>query len=287
MFGYVVIDKPNILIKDYNIYRSYYCGLCKSIGKHYGQLMRFTVNYDIVLLSLLVHNYQQVEPTFTQGKCILHPIGKRVPIAKSAKIFKKIVEANVILGYYKVLDDVIDEGKHKIIKFFIKRKFKQAQKNHQEFCRVVDNQYNKLRELEKNNCRDFELLADCFGEMMISLIDTVSEKVDDTLRSLCYNLGKWIYYIDAYDDIREDFEDNKFNPFIIDAEVIDDNFYNKLDKRARYLLYSTIDKIINDYDKMNITISEGALSNIIYLGLKSRTEMVLERRGIKCKKTRL
>ncbi len=287
MFGYVVIDKPNILIKDYNTYRSYYCGLCKSLGKNYGQLMRLTVNYDIVLLSLLVHNYESVCPTFSQERCILHPIGKRVPIARSVDIFKRITEANVILGYYKVLDNVLDDGKNRLIKFFLKRKFKKAQKNHKEFCKVVDYEYNRLRDYEKHNCREIELLADCFGKIMVSLINTVSKKVDDTLISLCYNLGKWIYYIDAYDDITEDFTDRKFNPFTIDTEHIGDQFYDTIDKNARHLLYSAIDNIINAYDKMNITVSEGVLSNIIYLGLKSRTEMVLKRRGIKCKKIRL
>ena len=68
MFGYVIIDKPNILIKDYQTYRSYYCGLCKSIGKTNGNLMRFTLNYDIVMLALLAFNYEECETVFKKGK---------------------------------------------------------------------------------------------------------------------------------------------------------------------------------------------------------------------------
>lgn len=287
MFGYVVIDKPNILIKDYNTYRGYYCGLCKSIGKNQGLLMRLTVNYDIVLLSLLVHNYENIEPSFCEERCIMHPIGKKVPVAKSDDIFKRITEINTILGYYKLLDDVIDEGRHKVIKGFVKRKFKKARKSHNEFCIVTEKEYNRLRELENIGCLDEHMLADCFGNIMASAAKTATASADENLIDLCYNLGKWIYFIDAYDDIKEDFENNKFNPFITKGRDIDDTFFNEKQKSIRYLLYSTIEKIIASYDKMNIKISEGALSNIIYLGLKARTETVLERRGNKCRKIRL
>lgn len=287
MFGYVVIDKPNILIKDYSSYRGYYCGLCKSIGKNQGQLMRLTVNYDIVLLALLAHNYENIEPVFSEERCVMHPIGKKVPVAHSDEIFKRITEINAILGYYKVVDDVIDEGKHKLIKSFIKGKFQKAKQNHPEFCQVTEQKYNELRQLEKDGCLDELRLASCFGDIMAQVARTVTKKADDNLIELCYNLGKWIYLIDAYDDIKEDYADNKFNPFIIRGKQVDDEFFKNIDKNIRFLLYSTIEKIITCYDKMRITITEGALSNIIYLGLKARTEAVLERRGNKCSKIRL
>ena len=72
MFGYVIIDKPNILIKDYATYKAYYCGMCKSLAKRSGEIMRLTLNYDIVLLSLLAHNYEKKDPEFKQGHCPIH-----------------------------------------------------------------------------------------------------------------------------------------------------------------------------------------------------------------------
>lgn len=286
MFGYVIIDKPNILIKDFQTYRSYYCGLCKRIGNNYGQLMRMTVNYDIVLLSLLLHNYEKVVPIFEEERCIAHPIGKKVPVAKSNDILDKVVHINTILGYYKVVDNVIDEGKNKTIKLLLKPKFNKAKKLYPELCDFIDKKYNQLRYLENQNCYDENMLADCFGEIMKAIAEASTKKADDNLKNLCYNLGKWIYFIDAIDDIREDALERKFNPFITKGKVIDDEFFNQRESSLRYLLYSTIEKIIESYDKMDITISEGALSNIIYLGLKARTEEVIKRRG-KCQKMRL
>ncbi len=286
MFGYVSIDKPNILFKDFHTYKAYYCGLCKVTGEHYSQLMRLSVNYDIVLLSLLAHNYEKKEPKFVEGRCILRPIGKKFPIAVSKDILKRVVDINIILTYYKALDDVIDESCHKIIKKYLERRYQKLKKEYQELCQTVDNNYKRLRELEKNNCRSAEMLGECFGEIMASCAKALTKNADDKLVSLCYNLGKWIYYIDALDDLKEDLKKKRFNPFIDEETCIDEKFFEKKEKYIRYLLYSSIDKIIEDYDKMDISISEGPLSNIIYLGLKKKTQEVLERRGNKCQKIR-
>ena len=287
MFGYVIIDKPNILVKDYATYRSYYCGLCKRIGKNYGQAMRFTINYDIVLLSLLAHNYEKTEPVFAGENCIAHPFGKKIPVAKSNEILDRVADINTILGYYKVLDDVIDEGRHHFFKFFMKQKIKKAEKKYPDLCRKIDQEYGNLRELEKQNCLDIDMLGNCFGNIMVAVGDTITQKSDCFLRNLCYNLGKWIYFIDAIDDINEDKKENKFNPFVSKNIELNENFYNKNEPIWRKLLYTAMDKIMQNYDQMDITISEGCLSNIIYMGLKARSEKIITRRGKQCQKIRL
>ena len=35
MFGYVLVNKPELKIKDFEKYRSYYCGLCHSLGERH------------------------------------------------------------------------------------------------------------------------------------------------------------------------------------------------------------------------------------------------------------
>ncbi len=287
MFGYVIIDKPNILIKDFVTYKSYYCGLCKTTGSMYGQLMRLTVNYDIVLLSLLAHNYEKVVPEFTEEHCILHPVGKKKSIAKSNEIFGKIVDINIILGYYKACDDVADEGKHKLIKKFLARRMKVLRGKYPEFCKICEQRFGDLSLFEKQNCLDPDAVSGCFGDILSAAADAVTNKSDDNLRSLCYNLGRWIYFIDALDDIREDAAKGRYNLFAPKNTVLDEEFFNKQEKYHRHLLYSAITAITDAYDKMDITVSEGALSNIIYMGLKARTEAILKGRGNKCQKIRL
>lgn len=285
MFGYVAIDKPNILIKDYQTYRSYYCGLCKAIGEQNGHAMRFTLNYDIVLLALLGHNYENTDPEFVEGRCIVHPLGKKISYVKSNSILAKIANINTILGYYKILDDVIDENKHRILKNALHSKYKKAKSRIPTFDERIKAGYERLRTLEKNKS-EFIVLADCFGSMLMSTADALTDKADNNLRELLFNLGKWIYIIDAFDDIKKD-KGKSFNPFLINIKEFDDKIYDELELIARPVLYQTIEAIINVYNKMDIKISEGTLSNIIYLGLKARTEFVLTRRDKQCQKIRL
>ena len=49
MFGYVVINKPELKIKDFDKYQEYYCGLCQSLKQNHGQRGQLTLNYDLNL----------------------------------------------------------------------------------------------------------------------------------------------------------------------------------------------------------------------------------------------
>ena len=70
MFGYVVPVKDELSQADFGLYRAFYCGICKSIGKQFGQLPRFTTSYDMVFLSVLLHDHTKQEVTFANQGCI-------------------------------------------------------------------------------------------------------------------------------------------------------------------------------------------------------------------------
>lgn len=279
MFGYVIVDKPNMLIKDYADYRAYYCGLCKSLGKEFSQMARFTINYDITFLTLLLHNYEKLQPEYENARCIAHPIGAKKPMVKSNYIQNKVANINIVMAYYKLLDDVIDDNKvkHKLLLKFIKPKYNKAKKMLPHLDNAMKFYYDKLREKEKNKLIRLDELADCFANIMVEIGKT-TENFDDNLKELCYNLGRWIYIIDALDDLKEDFLKRKYNPLIENDNIkFDTDFKEKQKQEIGNLLRIAIAKIRLAYDKMDITISEGPLSNIVYLGLEARTQSVLEK----------
>ena len=289
MFGYVVIDKPNILIKDYQTYRAYYCGVCKTIGSECGQAMRLTLNYDIVLLTLLGQNYEKLEPTFKSGHCVTHPVGRKIEYVEKNVVTERVAHINAILGYYKVYDDVVDENKHRALLSALKPYYKKAKKVLPDFDAAVKKGYEKLREQEKRG-ESLQKTADTFGYMLSAAGDAVTKACDPLLREFLFHVGRWIYCIDALDDADKDYEYNQkhknknYNPFLRDITVWDDTVKKEAEKTARVFLYDCIDRVIGCYDKMTITVSEGPLSNIVYRGLKHRTEFVLQNRGEKWQK---
>lgn len=52
MFGYVVINKPELKFKEFDVYKGYYCGLCHCLKERYGITGQVTLTYDMTFLSL-------------------------------------------------------------------------------------------------------------------------------------------------------------------------------------------------------------------------------------------
>jgi hypothetical protein len=247
--------------------------------------MRLTVNYDIVFLTLLGHNYEDLNPVFEKGHCPVHPLVK-VEYVKNDAVAEKVCDVSAILGYYKACDNAIDERGKGAAKTVLKRFYRKAAKRLPRFDAAVKSGYEKLRGYELQGA-DINITSECFGSALMAAGDAVTDKCDRNLRELLFYVGKWIYVIDALDDVAEDFEKHNFNPFLRDVKCLDDIFYDELEKKGRMLCYDCIDRITAAYNSMNIAVSEGALSNIVYRGFKSRTEKIIGQRGKKCRKIRL
>ena len=54
MFGYIVVNKPEMKFREFDVYQSYYCGLCKSLKDNYGKRGQMTLSYDMTFLALLL-----------------------------------------------------------------------------------------------------------------------------------------------------------------------------------------------------------------------------------------
>ncbi|MFI3229770.1 MAG: DUF5685 family protein, partial [Bacillota bacterium] len=264
MFGYVNIDKPNIIFKDYDTYKAYYCGLCKTLGTHTNsQLMRFSVNFDITFLTLLAHNARNLQPTFEKERCIAHPVGSKFYVVQNNEIQECIADINVMLGYYKLDDDVYDNKSvtRRMGRAFFSGKYKKAAEKYPQLDKVLRTNYLELRELEGKKCAQLDRLADKFAKILVAVGEVACGKTDANLQSLCYNLGRWIYIIDAYDDLEKDIEGGVFNPLAVDGQL-DDEKRKSIYDTVQCSLRSAIGIIIDCYNAMEISISEGALSNV-------------------------
>ena len=224
MFGYVTTDLPNLYVKDTVLYKAAYCGLCKSIGKVCGINGRFLLNYDLAFLSVFIHNVSGVDFNVEKQHCILHAITKR-PIAIPDATSERIAALNVILAYHKLTDDVIDNGKGRIKRSLFKKAYKKAKKAEPVLDGIVKANYDKLLTYERQNTDSIDFAADPFGNMMRELVkELLADKFTEEAGELAYNLGKWIYLIDAADDYDKDKKKGAFNVFV--------NAYGSQDKKT-------------------------------------------------------
>lgn len=289
MFGYVRVDKPNILIKDFATYKAYYCGLCKTISKKYfNQLMRLGVNYDIAFLSMLAHNYEDLEPKFRDARCFVHPVGPKFPVVENDPVQERIVDINTVLGYYKLYDDRRDKGglRYAAAAGVMAPAYKKARARFPELDSSLKKLFDELGALESAENPELDALAENSAGILVAVGKAALKNFDADAETLCANLGRWLYVVDAYDDMAKDVRQKCFNPFVAKGELSEEESA-KLNDEVRERLYGYIREIRAAYDRMRIVYSEGPLSNVIYLGLRQKTDEVLQNGGKKCRKTLL
>ena len=277
MYGYVVPVKAELGQADFCLYRAFYCGICKSTGKLYGQWPRFTTNYDMVFLSVLLHDYTKQEVAFANERCICNPRKKTVVCRN--ELFDKIVAANIILAYNKANDDVIDGGgvKKKTVRRMLKKHYRKAAAALPEADAIVTAQYGKLRAYEAQNEAGIDRVADCFATLLEKFGLLLTGSTDGNLGKLLYNVGKFVYLADALDDIDEDHRKKRYNPLLAAyggytnrKQFIEDN---KSD--LTFLLASTVNRAIAYFNAMTFTGASDLLRNIVYKGLRGKCEQLL------------
>lgn len=215
MFGYVRYDLPNLYIKDYALYKALYCGLCKGIGEVCGQTARLALSYDMTFLSALVHNIGGVDVKIEKQRCFEHTL-KKTPIAVVDEMTRALGALNTMLLYYKLTDDIEDEGKGNLTRSFFKKSFRRAKKAYPEMASVVEGCMREQAKTEKKRVDSPERAADPTASMMkeISVL-LLKERSTPHTEELFYALGKWVYLIDALDDYDKDVKKKAYNPFFL------------------------------------------------------------------------
>ncbi len=285
MFGYVLPEKNLLYLKDYVLYQGIYCGICKSTKQVLGNVARAATNYDSVFLSVLLHNLSGQDFTVKRQNCILHPFRKRGVCLPTA-LNKDIAVLNVLLLYHKLNDDVIDGGKklRRLMRTGFSRAYNKAKKLRPDFDEIIIVQYKKLRELEGQRCESIDRVSDCFGTMM----QQVCAKLyggGEHFERLCYNVGRWIFLIDALDDLDSDHARGNYNVLI--------SYYGGYNNRKEFLerhgsdikqsLFASVNTIKECAAQLDFKFNTDLITNITHRGLAARTEKLMENEG-KCQR---
>lgn len=278
MYGYVVPFKEKLAMENFVLYRAFYCGLCKSTGKLFGQFPRFTTNYDMTFFGVFLHDCKTFDVSLKEESCVCNPFKKK-PIAKSSLV-DEIAAVNIILSYYKAVDGVIDgEGvKMRMIKRALKKPFKKASAICPEVERITREKYEALRKAEQGGFKGIDSAADCFASMLRDITECLlGESADEYKKGVAYNIGKLVYLIDALDDVDEDFAKKRYNPLIAEfgnyenrEQFIRDNYDD-----LSFILNGTCNRAIADFNNIEFTQSRDLMQNILYHGIREKIKELL------------
>lgn len=261
MFGYVNVNKLELKVKDFNRYRSYYCGLCNNLKKNYGPLGQFTLSYDMTFLVILLTSLYESETISKDCRCMVHPIKKHTIYDNS--IMDYVSDMNIALTYHHFLDDWNDDKSMKALASskLYQGYYKKIEHKYDRQCKTIIESLKQLQEYEKNKIYHIDEVSATFGTLMSELFVMEEDMWSSNLRKIGFYLGKYIYILDAYDDIEEDLKKNRYNPLIPYYEEV--NFH----ERCNDMLMLMIAECSNEFEKLPCIEDIEILRNILYDGV--------------------
>lgn len=214
MFGYVRPLRQEMKCKDFDLYRATYCGLCRCLRRRYGWLAPMLLNFDFTFLALLLW---QPEERFVpcSGRCHANPLIKK-PMCGDAAALELAADESVILAWWKLRDGVQDGGLSEkltagALSGLFYSAYRKAARLRPEFDEAVRRELAELAELEQARCPSLDRAADTFARLLRGAVPA-DEPRSRVLEQLLYHLGRWIYLIDARDDLAADQAAGRYNP---------------------------------------------------------------------------
>ena len=282
MFGYVNADKKEMTDEERSTYQAYYCGLCRELKRQAGAGAQICLNYDITFLAILLSGLYEPDEVTEPFRCRLHPTKKR--FFHESEVMQYAASMNIVLSYYKLLDDYQDD--HKTSRKKIANRFepvvKRVCEEYPRQTQAIEDFVRDLSDAEYRQEDNLTVLSALSGDMLGELFCYKEEDVwNESLRSMGYYLGKFIYLLDAYDDMEKDRKNHSFNPML--RAIDKDPYY---DAFCRQVLVSLIAECTKEFERLPILKNASILRNILYSGIWTKYDMIQARRDHKCKACR-
>lgn len=272
MFGYIAINKAEMKFKDFDIYHAYYCGLCKVLKDKFGKSGQLTLSYDMTFLILLLSGLYEPKEEQIHINCISHPFQKHA--ARINAFTSYAADMNLLLSYYKCIDDWMDEHSKKayINARLLHAKTEKLIKRYPEKTALISDRLRQLSACEKKDEQNLDKMAGLFGEIMAEIFAYRKDEWEVSLRKFGFFLGKFIYLMDAFEDINDDLINGCYNPLKEVCERPDFNDY------CKQILTMMIAECSREFEKLPILTHAEILRNILYSGVWCRYESILEKR---------
>ena len=274
MFGYVRPALAQLSETDQQAYRGAYCGLCHVMGRRHGFWSRMTLNYDFTFLAILFST--QGETCWEERRCPVHPLRKKRSCLCGASL-ERAADASILLTWYKLQDDVQDKGffaglPARLLGWFFARSARRAKVNCQGFAAQVEKGLAHLAYLEKERSAQLDRAADAFACILRAAApETGGEGERRVMEQLLCHLGRWIYLVDAWDDLAEDKAAGRYNP-------LDVRFQGQAEKERAYVSTTMTHSLRLAISAANLLEPgrwQAVIQHILYQGLPAVQEAVL------------
>lgn len=274
MFGYVRPYVPDLRVREHELYRAVYCGLCRSMGKHTGCTSRFTLSYDFVFLAAVRMVLEQTDYSACLRRCGAHPLKKRAVLQDNSAL-AYCARAAALLTEAKIADDIQDakgialraRTLHPAAKRMCKKAFSKGDSPGDAVWRALE----RLHALEQAQCPSLDDTADCFGALLSDVFSWgLTGAAQKIAAQIGFTAGRFIYVLDAADDREQDQKNHNYNP--LNIAPIDPAALSI----AVRLDLSKLEAAVNLMDFTGRSELKGIIENIMYKGMPLEADRVFQ-----------
>ncbi len=272
MFGYVVVNKPELKIKEYDEYREYYCSLCHGLKKYHGLKSSLCLSYDYTFLLMLFTGLYEPKETREVKRCLVNPLKKQA--VRNNEFVEYVADMGVVLARLKCMDDWEDEKKFLKMTYgaMLKSDYAKVKEKYPDKIEIIEQCIMNIRQAERKGEVGIDELSGYFGKAFEEVCTVFQDEWEATLRKIGFFLGKFIYIMDAYDDIEKDIKEGGFNPF--KDKCTEAGF----DEYVKEILMINAAECAREFEKLPIINEVEILRNILYAGIWTKFSVVYNRR---------
>ncbi len=272
MFGYIIINKAEMKFKEFDLYHAYYCGICRDLKRRYGAAGQISLSYDMTFLAMLLTGLYEPETREGTCKCLVHPFESH---ATRNNIFTEYAaDMNALFAYYKCQDDWQDEKKLRGLLYgrVLEGRTEGLRKSYREKWGRLGKLMQAFNQAERDPGADIDTLAGLFGQVMAEIVAVRQDEWEENLRRLGFFLGKFIYLMDAYEDIEEDLKKGTPNP--LKERYACPGF----EEECRAILTMMMSECCREFETLPILDNVEILRNVLYSGVWCRYGAIREKR---------
>lgn len=270
MFGYINVNSKELSDEDKKIYQSYYCGLCQRLRAGCGKKGQMLLNYDMTFLIVLLTGLYEPQEKSGDFTCVLHPTKKRT--FRINEISDYAAAMNVVLAYQNMMDDWKDEHSlpMKTMAGMMRKNYDEIAARYPRQVKAVETYIEELHKCEKQKEDNIDLVAGLTGTMLGELFDWKQDEWSSELKTLGFYMGKFVYLMDAYEDLEKDEKKNAYNP-LLKLKKQNKNDYECL---CRLMFTSIMSECAKSFERLPILLHADIIRNVLYSGVWSKYEYI-------------
>jgi len=268
LFGYIHADLRQLSDADKIKYKQFYCGLCHSLGEAAGLKGQLLLNYDLCFLAILLQSLYEPEITSAQKRCIIHPFKLRGYYQSEA--LQYAADMDILLSYHSLMDNYKDDNSRssKLAADLLKANYDKISAKYPRQSNAVEQYINNLSAAELSKETNIDLVSSYTGEMLGTLLNWKDDDWGKTLHCMGFHMGKFIYILDAYEDLKKDEKKGCYNPLTF----MKNESPKEYETFVRINLTSLMAECAKGFERLPIVENADILRNIIYSGVWTKYE---------------